>query len=177
MRRIDVSERRARLVRRHRLSPEHRADDVVEAARSLICLHATDPASVFLSAWARVDGMSRADLEKALYVDRTMVKHLAMRRTLFVFPRETLPAAQAGASNRVAAAERRRLIADVEKHGLFADGASWLGEACAAVMDALRDGREASSTELREEIPLLEGSYAYGVGSAGRTGSRSRRGC
>src|SRR5690606_38038615 len=98
--------------------------------------------------------------------DRTLVKHLAMRRTLFVFPRDTLPAAQAGASNRVAAAERRRLIADVQKAGLFEDGETWLDEASAAVLAVLSDGREASSSELRAEIPLLEGSYPYGVGKS-----------
>ena len=71
----------------------------------MVCLHGTDPATVYLSAWARVDGMKVADLERALYRDRSLVKHLAMRRTLFVFPRETLGDAQAGASNRVAEIE------------------------------------------------------------------------
>ena len=56
----------------------------------MVCLHATDPATVYLSAWARVDDMTVSDLDDALYVDRSLVKHLAMRRTLFVFPRETL---------------------------------------------------------------------------------------
>src|SRR5215207_8695315 len=66
-RRITVQERRTRLGVRHRLAPTHRATDVVEAARSVVCLHATDPATVFLSARARVDGMTCADLERALY--------------------------------------------------------------------------------------------------------------
>ena len=60
-------------------------------------------------------GMTVADLERALYVDRSLVKHLAMRRTLFVFPRERLADAQAGASERVAGQERRRLMGFVEK--------------------------------------------------------------
>ena len=118
MRSIDVAERRARLARRHRLAAGQRASDVEEAAESMVCLHATDPSTVYLSAWARVDGMTVPDLERALYVDRSLVKHLAMRRTLFVFPRATLSVAQAGASNRVADTERRRLIRDVEKAGL-----------------------------------------------------------
>ena len=115
MRKVDAAERRARLARRHSLAPGHRASDVVKAARSMVALHGTDPASVYLSAWARVDDMTVADMERALYVDRSLVKHLAMRRTLFVFPRESLEFAQAGASNRVADLERRRLIRDVEK--------------------------------------------------------------
>jgi hypothetical protein len=146
------------------LAPRQRADDVVEAARSMVCLHATDPATVYLSAWARVDGMTVTDLERSLYVERSLVKHLAMRRTLFVFPRETLGVAQAGASNRVAEAERRRLIRDVEKAGLQKNGERWLSEAWEQVLAALSDGREATSSELRDELPLLEGSIAYGEG-------------
>lgn len=166
MRKIDLAERRARLGRRHRLAPGHRAGDVVDAARSMVCLHGTDPATVYLSAWARVEGMTVSDLERALYVDRTLVKHLAMRRTLFVFPRGALGLAQDGASNRVADAERRRLIRDVERAGLYRDGESWLSETGNLVLAVLSDGREATSTQLREEIPLLQGAITYGEGKS-----------
>jgi hypothetical protein len=132
----------------------------------VVCLHGTDPATVYLSAWARVDGMSVGDLEHALYTQRSLVKHLAMRRTLFVFPRELLAAAQAGASRRVAESERRRLIRDVEQAGLHRNGERWLTQAGAQVLVALADGREATSSELRAELPLLEGSIAYGEGKS-----------
>ena len=133
----------------------------------MVCLHATDPATVYLSAWARVDGMTLADMDRALYVDRSLVKHLAMRRTLFLFPRETLSAAQAGASNRVADGERRRLIREVEGAGLHRNGERWLAEARGRVLAALSDGREATSSELRDEIPSLEGSIVYREGKWG----------
>jgi Winged helix DNA-binding domain len=132
----------------------------------MVCLHATDPASVYLSAWARTENMAPADMDDALFVQRSLVKHLAMRRTLFVFPRETLGYAQAGASDRVADTERRRLIRDVEKAGLHENGERWLTRASNEVMAALADGREATSSELRKEIPLLEGSYAFGEGKS-----------
>ena len=132
----------------------------------MVCLHATDPVTVYLSAWARVHHMQVSDLERALYGERSLVKHLAMRRTLFVFPRDTLGPAQAGASNRVADSERRRLIRDVENAGLHRDGGSWLSAAAEEVLRALAEGREATSSELRDEIPLLEGSIAYGQGKS-----------
>ena len=66
-------------------------------------LHSTEPATVYLSVRARVDGVTVADVDRALYEDRTLVKQLAMRRTLFVFPRDLLPAAWGSASARVAA--------------------------------------------------------------------------
>src|SRR5918999_3046549 len=163
---MGVAERRARLAGRHRLAPGHRAADVVEAAWSVVCLHGTDPATVYLSAWARVEAMDVDAVGGALYRERSLVKHLAMRRTLFVFPRATLGAAQAGASERVADTERRRLVRDVERARLHADGERWLQEACAEVLAALAGGREATSTELRREIPLLEGSMTYGEGKS-----------
>ena len=171
MLKIGVEERRNRMARRHRLAPLHRAEKVPDAARSMVCLHATDPVTVYLSAWARVDGFAMADMERALYEERTLVKHLAMRRTLFAFPRETLPFAHSGASARVAATERRRVIQQIETSGLQADGAAWLDAASDAVLAALADGRQATMAELRRDIPLLDGSVEFGVGK--RWGGRA----
>ena len=161
-----VAERRSRIARRHGLAPAHRAGDVVDAARRVVCLHGTDPATIVLSAQARVEGMTVADLEGALYRDRSLVKHLAMRRTLFVFPRERLADAQGGASDRVAGQERRRLTALVEKTGLRRKGARWLEQVSGQVLAALSDGRERTFAELRDEVPLLDGAVAYGEGTA-----------
>jgi hypothetical protein len=166
LRTVDVGERRARLAARHRIAPAHRAADPVEAATSMVCLHGTDPATVYLSAWARVADLSVSELDDALYVDRSLVKHLAMRRTVFVFPRAALPAAQAGASNRVAQAQRRSVIKDIERAEVHEDGARWLDEATTKVLHALAGGREATSSELRSEIPILEASIDYGIGKS-----------
>ncbi len=163
---MGIDERRARLARRHHLAPGTRVGEVVEAARSLVCLHATTPSTVYLSAWARVDGFTVAAMDKALYSDRTLVKHLAMRRTLFAFPTDDIGVVQAGASARVAEAEGRRLVRAVEKAGLHRDGAAWLDKAKRAVVEALADGRELTSTELRREISLLEGTISYGPGKS-----------
>ncbi len=91
---------------------------------------------------------------------------MAMRRTLFVFPRELLPAGQVGAADRVAAQERGRLVRDVEKAGLHADGAAWLEEAEAQVVRALAGGRLATSSQLRDELPALQGAIRYGEGKS-----------
>ncbi len=156
MRHIPDTERRARLSRRHALAPGHRAADAVEATRAVTVLHSTEPATVHLSLRARVDGLTVADVERALYVDRTLVKQLAMRRTLFVFPRELLPAAWGSASARVAAALAARLAKEVEKAGLADDGAEWLEDARTAVLDVVRDGRAMTAQEIREQVPALE---------------------
>ncbi len=161
MRTFDVAERRSRLVRRHHLAPGHKAPDVETASDGLVGLHATDPPTVYMAAWARVDGLTRSDVDKALYADRTLVKHLCMRRTLFVIRRDLFGVTVAAASTRVAEQERRRLVKEVEKAGLVADGAAWLRAAEAATLEALDEMGEASSTELRNAVELLQGSTVY----------------
>ena len=52
---------------------------------------------------------------------RSVVKQLAMRRTLFVFPRDLLPAAWGSASARVATSERKRIAKAIAAAGI-ADG-------------------------------------------------------
>lgn len=164
--RISAVERRDRLARRHAIVPESWATDVEEVTDRIVALHATDPSTTYLSCWARMPDMAVADLDRALYDERSLVKHMAMRRTLFIFDRQVLPLAQAAASSRVATAERKRLIKEVEKGGLHRDGAAWLDAAGAAVTAALADGRELTSTELREELPVLQGTITYAEGKS-----------
>lgn len=161
---MNVAERRARLARRHAVAPAYRVADVEAAADAMVCLHATDPTGLFLSGWARVDGFHVKDLERALYEERSLVKHLAMRRTLFVVPRAQLPVVQAAASDRVAATEHRRLIRDVHQADLVDDAAAWLDEAKAATVTELAAAGPLTSTELRERLPVLDGQITYGVG-------------
>lgn len=157
MRSFSPAERRARLARRHLLTGSS-AVDVTEAASRLVGLHATDPATPYLSLWARIPGFRTADLDAALYEERSVVKHLAMRRTLWIVHADELPAVQAAASDRVAANERKRLIADVEKAGIAADGTAWLEAASAAVLRHLEQG-PTSAAQLRAALPELAGTY------------------
>ncbi|WP_188893589.1 winged helix DNA-binding domain-containing protein [Microlunatus endophyticus] len=163
MQRISVQQRRAMLARRQRLAGPA-PTDVEDLVRSLVCLHATDPASIYLSAWARIPGFARADLDRALYADRTVIKQLAMRRTLFVIDRDDLIDVQPAGAARVAGSESRKMIKMVEEAGVAADGARWLRRASQAVLKALSDGREATSTELAAELPILQGTVRAGSG-------------
>jgi hypothetical protein len=152
MREVNDAQRRARLGVRHALSK--RAGTVVKAVEQMTCLHATEPASVYLSVFARADA-SRSDIDKALYEERSVVKQLAMRRTLFAFPRDLLPAVWGSASARVLGQLRTRLAKEVESNGLADDGAAWLGDMFDEVLRSLRDEGPSTTAELRERIPDL----------------------
>ncbi len=166
MRTVTDIERRARLGRRHGLAPGHHLATPEDVTRALTVLHATEPASVHLAVQARAAEVTVADIDRALYDDRTLVKQLAMRRTLWVFPRDLLPAAWGSASARVAAQLRPRLAKEVEAGGIAPDGAAWLDAACAAVLDHLGDGRELSAQALREQVPELAGRLDLAVGKS-----------
>ena len=166
VRQVSDDERRARIAQRHGIAPDARLPDAVAATRAMTVLHSTEPATVYLSLQARVDGLSVADVDRELYEKRSLVKQLAMRRTVFVFPRDLLPAAWGSSSARVAAQLRPRLAKDVEQGGLAPDGAAWVDRACAAVLERLADGSELSAKALREELPDLEGRVDVAVGKA-----------
>lgn len=158
MRRFTVEERRARLARRHLLA-QPCDDAAAEVARRFVGLHATDPATPYLSLWARVSRFQRSNLDAALYADRTVVKHLAMRRTLWAFDAKDLSAVQSAASDGVAATEHRKLITDVVKSGIAPDGEAWLRAASAAVLAHLAQHGDTSARELRSALPELAGTY------------------
>lgn len=125
----------------------------------VVGLHATDPATPYLSLWARLPGFRLADLDAELFERRTLVKHLAMRRTLWVVQADDLPLVQPGISDRVADNERRKLVADAQKAGVCADGDNWLDTACAAVMAHLAEHGPMSAKDLRAALPELAGHY------------------
>ena len=152
MREITDEQRRARLVTRHALAK--RVGSVEEAVESVTCLHSTEAPSVYLSVVARTDA-PRADIDRALYADRTVVKQLAMRRTLFTFPRDVLPAVWGSASARVAQQLHARLAKEVEAHGIAKRGEVWLDRMFGSILQALAEGGPATTAELRETIPPL----------------------
>ncbi|OBA71867.1 hypothetical protein A5641_09895 [Mycobacterium sp. 1554424.7] len=158
MRAFTVDERRNRLARRHFLSPGDTAP-IARVIAGLLGLHATDPATPYLSLWARSPGFVTDDLDAQLYRKRSAVRHLAMRRTLWLVMSDDLTLIQAAASDRVADNERRRLAADVRKAGVATDGDRWVDLACSAVVGHLGDNGPASSTELRAALPELAGTY------------------
>ena len=66
IRTVTAAERRRRLAVRHHLAPGKRAGTVEAVAADLIGLHGTDPASVYLAAWARTRDVDKAAIEQAL---------------------------------------------------------------------------------------------------------------
>jgi hypothetical protein len=130
-------------------------------------LHATEPATVYLSCRARCRSVTVADVDRALYGERSLVKQLAMRRTVFVFPRDLLGSVWPSASARVARSERAQMARDVVAEGIADDGDAWLNRARAAVLNVLAqypDGLTAA--EVRRAAPAIDVKVAVRAGAA-----------
>lgn len=167
--RLDDAERRRRLGRRHHLAAQARAADMGSAAHTLVAFHSTDPASVYLSAWARVEGITRADIDRALYEERTVVKHMAMRRTVWAVATDLLPVVQGAASDDIATAQRRGLAREIIKAGVSDDGARWVSDAETAVVAVLATTGPLSGRDLSRRVPALQAKLTYGSGDKAQT--------
>ena len=176
MRRISIEERRARLGKRHFLALEAKAGSVPEAAGGMVGLHASDPASVFLAARARVRGATVEVIEKALYEDRSMLRILGMRRTLFAAPVELARLIQAGAATRLLAGERKRMAGFLAEGGITDEPVAWLKEVEEETFRALVSDGGAFAQELTKKIPALSEQIRFGEGTkwAGTMGVSTR---
>ena len=162
MRRVGQQERRARLVTRHLLASGTKATDPAAAARSVVALHATDPATVYLSVQARTTGVDVAAIESALYEERTLLRMLAMRRTMFVVPVEDAPILQKSSTDAIAVQQRKRYLQLIAGLG---DG-DWLDDVAESTATALLKRGEATGAELSTDEPRLRSKVTMAEGKS-----------
>jgi winged helix DNA-binding protein len=162
VRRIGVAERRARLAARHHLAGPSAGTDPTAAADALVAVHATDPATVFLSIQARTTGVDVAAIESALYEERTLLRMLAMRRTMFVVPVEDAPILQTSSADAIAVQQRKRYLQLLAGLG---DG-DWLDDVAESAVKALLKRGEATGAELSTDEPRLRSKVTMAEGKS-----------
>ncbi len=178
--RIGARERRARLGLRHRLAPGSQPaaepGGPAEVAASLVAVHGTDPSSIYLGILARLAGGGVADVERSLYQDRTLIRLLGMRRTVFLATLDNAALIQAACGRAVAARERRKLLGYLAQSDVPGDVPAWLADVEQAALGALRDRGEATAAELAEDDPRLRTPIVLSRGKAyeGRQNLASR---
>jgi hypothetical protein len=152
-----IEQRRARLVARHHLAGT--ANDPVRAAAGVVVLHASDPATVYLSVLVRCPSASIKDVARVMYEDRSLVRMLAMRRTLFVVPADLVPVVHHAASLDIAAQQRKRLVQQLStiptEPELPTDVEGWLRSLESRVYQALERRASATAAQLSGDEPRL----------------------
>jgi uncharacterized protein YidB (DUF937 family) len=163
MRHFDVAERRRRLlVRQHLARP---GSSVEQVAGDLVGLHSSDPATVVLSLRARLDPFVVADLENSLYERRSLLRMLAMRRTMFVVPLDLAAVMDASCTKALVPGERRKLVQMLEEAGVSDDVDTWIDRVRAETLSALAvaDGPVPASA-LTKLVPDLALQLRIAVG-------------
>ncbi len=159
---IPDDERRARLVARHHLAKT--AADPVAAVRGVVAMHSSDPLTPYLGVWARVPGVSIADIERTLFEDRALWRLHAMRRTLFVVPSDEATMFHAAAGSDVSRTERKRLEAWLGAEIGTGKAKRWVETVEPAVIRALGDGGELKTQDLCARVPELGLEVTLGAG-------------
>ncbi|MFD5518371.1 winged helix DNA-binding domain-containing protein [Streptomyces sp. NPDC127066] len=167
-RHIGVAERRARLGLRQRLVGAARAKTPEEVADSLVALHGTDPATVYLAVGARLrDARTTvAQVERALYEDRSLVRMHGMRNTVFVFPTGLAAVVHASTALDIAAKTRAGLVKDLVSGSDGRLTGPWLDEVEASALAALARRGQATVNELTGDEPRLKEQFVYAAGKS-----------
>jgi hypothetical protein len=149
---------------RHHLAPGTLAGNPIEAARDLVGLHGTDPSSAYLACWARVRGFTTDALANALYEERSLLKILGMRRTMFLVPPELAAVIQSACTDSIARGERARLHRMIREAGISEDPERWLGPVEEQTLEALDRLGEATAAEMTREVEGLRAQIPVGSG-------------
>lgn len=137
---------------------------------ALLTVHSSDPATVFLTVGARLGSPEISVVERALYQDRSLVRHHAFRRTLWVMAPATADAAHSSATAKIAAAERRTLLRIVtESPEIPADTPEQAADWCGEALEQMRAGIEAdgpmTTREIGRRLPHLTVPLTLGAGT------------
>jgi uncharacterized protein YcaQ len=164
---------RFRLARHHLLKAT--SSEVVTVARDVCGIQAQVMSAAYLQFWARSHGITRADIESALWQKRSLVKTSLMRQTIHMVPADVFPMYIAALrTSRVAGALRimaRFNIAREEADALTAlimDALSGGPLGRAALMAAVRPKVSKRVRAWMEKVwsivrvPIAEGLICYG---------------
>jgi winged helix DNA-binding protein len=176
MQRIDTAERRRRIGARHHLAKPGSKQALGPLVDGLAGIHATDPASVYMELRARAKDLRHDDVERAMYDDRTLVKVLGMRRTMFVVSPAFAGVVHAATSVDIAARERKRLYQMLEGAGITKHPARWVADVERETLAALEELGEATASDLTKRVPGLREQIPFGEGKtwAGKFGVSTR---
>src|SRR5579864_1629250 len=132
-------------LRRQHLDRRARAGSMLAVASRLCGLHAQLMSSAELTLWARVEGLDRQAIRRALWEQRTLIKTWAMRGTLHLLPADELPLWHAALST-----SRRYLKPNLWKKyfGITIEELDRLTEAVGTALD----GRMLTREELAREV-------------------------
>ena len=132
------------ILHKQHLTDDTRIDDIVQVAKDIGGLHATDPTTPYLSLYARARNFTKEHLDAELHIKRNLAKIRCVRNTLYILPGDMIPVAFA-ATERMVAKNSRGFA---EFRGVSPQEYE---RASRSIMDVLR-GREMSVFEIKKAL-------------------------
>ncbi len=81
---LDLIQVNRLILKKQHLTEDSKIDDIIQITNDLCGLHSTGLTTPYLSLFARSKNFKRTDLERELYVNKTLGRIRGMRRTLFI---------------------------------------------------------------------------------------------
>ena len=78
------------VLRKQHLTEVSKIDNIVQIVKDINGLHATDPATPYLSLFARTRNFAKEQLDEELYIKRNLGKIRCMRKTIYILPKEMI---------------------------------------------------------------------------------------
>jgi hypothetical protein len=117
---------------------------------------------VFLSMAARTLDPNVSEIERSLYLDRTLVRMLGMRRTMFVVEQSLAPVVQSACTAALARTLKRQYQRVLE--GVVDNSPEWWERTAEKTLAALQELGEATAQELGQRVPELRTQIRFGEG-------------
>jgi hypothetical protein len=129
---------------KHHLTEETKIDNIIKITDDICGLHSTNLTTSYISLLARTVNFNKSDLERELYIKKTLGRIRCMRRTLFIQTIEMIPI--------VYAATFKIIENSFEKYMEFHKiTSSEFQELSKSILEKV-NGRELSTSEIRKEL-------------------------
>jgi hypothetical protein len=132
------------VLRKHHLIDNSKIDDIIQITDDICGLHSTELTTSYLSLFERTNNFKKANLERELYINKTLGRIRGMRRTLFIETREMIPIIHAATFNLI----EKNLEKYMEFHKIIL---SKYLELSKKILNLLK-GRELSASQIRKEL-------------------------
>ncbi len=98
---IDLNTVNQLVLRKQHLTDDTRIDKIVQIARDIGGLHATEPLTPYLSLYARTRNFNKDHLDAELHIKRSLARIRYVRNTLYILPKDMVPMAFAATKQMV----------------------------------------------------------------------------
>ena len=132
------------VLKKHHLTEDNKTNDIIQITEDLCGLHSTDLKTSYLALFIRTRNFKKADLEKELYINKTMGRIRGMRRTLFIQTKNMIPIVYA-ATFKLSEKTFRKYM---EYHKISLKDYQEISNSIIKILK----GRELSASEIRKDL-------------------------